>query len=253
MPIHDWTRVEAGIFHHFHHAWIEEIARALNRGLLPEDYYAMAEQHAAGFGPDVLTLQGSGNGEDTATRLPSSSSSGGVGVVVAPPRLQPSAETDGEFYRRKQNTVAVRHVSGDRIVAMVEVVSPGNKNSVNALRKFVWKASELLDKGVHLLILDLHPPGPRDPQGIHAEIWNDYAGGEYTAPADKPLTLAAYETDLSVRAYVVPAAVGDTLTDMPLFLEWNSAVSVPLEATYTNAFAAVPRRWRRVLEAPPTT
>ncbi len=42
MPIHDWTRVEAGIFHHFHHGWIEEIARALNRGLLPADYYAMA-------------------------------------------------------------------------------------------------------------------------------------------------------------------------------------------------------------------
>jgi len=30
MPIHDWTRVEAGIFHLFHHAWITEIARALN-------------------------------------------------------------------------------------------------------------------------------------------------------------------------------------------------------------------------------
>ncbi len=27
MPVHDWTRVEAGIFHDFHHAWIEEIKR----------------------------------------------------------------------------------------------------------------------------------------------------------------------------------------------------------------------------------
>ena len=32
MPIHDWTRVDAGIFHAFHHGWIEEMARALNRG-----------------------------------------------------------------------------------------------------------------------------------------------------------------------------------------------------------------------------
>ena len=30
MPIHDWTRVDAGIFHAFHHDWITEIARALN-------------------------------------------------------------------------------------------------------------------------------------------------------------------------------------------------------------------------------
>ena len=28
MPIHDWSRVDAGIFHDFHHAWIEQIKRA---------------------------------------------------------------------------------------------------------------------------------------------------------------------------------------------------------------------------------
>src|SRR5438876_883353 len=66
MPVHDWTRVDAGIFHHFHHGWIEEIARGLNRGILPADYYALAEQHAAGFGPAVLTLQGGRNGEACA-------------------------------------------------------------------------------------------------------------------------------------------------------------------------------------------
>src|SRR5436309_11219358 len=57
MPMHDWTRVEAGIFHAFHHRWISAISDALNVGLLPRDYYALPEQVAAGFGPDVLTLQ----------------------------------------------------------------------------------------------------------------------------------------------------------------------------------------------------
>src|SRR5260370_27244079 len=57
MPVRDWTRVIAGIFHHFHHGWIEEIARALNRGVLPPEYYALAEQVAGGLGPDVLTLE----------------------------------------------------------------------------------------------------------------------------------------------------------------------------------------------------
>jgi hypothetical protein len=55
MPVHDWTRVNAGIFHHFHQCWIDELQRALNRGLLPESYYALAEHYAGGFGPDVLT------------------------------------------------------------------------------------------------------------------------------------------------------------------------------------------------------
>src|SRR6266481_2024783 len=98
MPIHDWTRVDAGIFHHFHHDWISEIARALNRGLLPDDYYALAEQFAAGFGPHVLTLQRDRNGEEGDQR---GTGPGPGGVLVAAPKLQPTAETDMAFYRRK--------------------------------------------------------------------------------------------------------------------------------------------------------
>jgi hypothetical protein len=247
MPIHDWTRVEAGIFHHFHHEWITEIARALNRGILPDDYYALAEQHAAGFEPDVLTLQGSRN--DDEDDLPEPPPASGNGGVLVAPKLQPIAETDMAFYRRKQSTIAVRHVSSDRVVAMIEVVSPGNKASRNPIRAFVAKAAELLDKGVHLLIIDLLPTGKRDPNGIHDKIWQEVAGQKYAFPADKRLTLAAYESNNGgVRAYVVHTAVGDVLTDMPLFLEPGQTVEVPLEATYRTAFAEVPRRWRRVLE-----
>src|SRR5262249_55221765 len=139
MPVHDWTRVDAGTFHDFHHAWTEEIKRALNNGVLPEQYYAMAEQHAAGFGPDVVTLQAVED-EDAG----SAPSAGGAGLLLAP-QLEPTAQTDMEFYRRKQNTVTVRHVSGDRVVAMVEVISPGNKAARNHLRSFVQKAAEMLD------------------------------------------------------------------------------------------------------------
>src|SRR5207248_3025166 len=163
MPIHDWTRVDAGIFHAFHHDWITELARALNRGLLPPDYYALPEQFAAGFGPDVLALQESA-AEDGDAEAQAGRSSEGTGVLLAAPKLQPVAETDMAFYRRKQKVIAVRHVSGDRIVAMIEIVSPGNKAARNPLRTFVQKAAELLDNGVHLLIIDLLPPGRRDPE-----------------------------------------------------------------------------------------
>jgi hypothetical protein len=247
MPIHDWKRVDVGIFHDFHHAWIEEMKRALNRGILPHGYYALAEQHAAGYGPDVLTLQAPPDADPSSA---GASRPGGRGVAIAAPRLKPIAETDMAFYRRKQSAISVRHVSGDEIVAMVEVVSPGNKSTRRALQAFVDKTAALLDHQIHLLIVDLLPRGKRDPQGIHAEIWDAIAGEEYLAPADKPLTLAAYESGLSVRAYVVHAEVGDELSDMPLFLEPGQAVSVPLDATYRAAFAAVPRRWQRVLEGP---
>lgn len=245
MPVHDWTKVEAGIFHHFHHAWIEEIARALNAGALPDDYYALAEQHAAGFGPDVLTLQ---------TASPEERDSGPLarepmgGLLLAPPKLRVSGETEMEFYRRKQKWVAVRHVSGDHLVAVVEIVSRGNKSTRNALRAFVEKAASLLDQRIHLLIVDLHPPGKHDPQGIHAAIWDDIAGEELDMPADKPLTQVVYESALIVKAYSTPLAVGDLLAGMPLFLEPFAQAPLALEATYERAFAALPRRWSKVLE-----
>ncbi len=220
MPVHDWSQVEAGIFHDFHHACIEEIKRELNN-LLPGEYYALAEQHAAGF----------------ATTL------------IATPPIAVTAATDTDFYKRKQTSVAVRHVSGDEIVAMVEVVSPGNKSSRHTMQSFVTKACELLSRGIHLLILDVHPPGPRDPEGVHGAIWENFSGQSYTAPTDKPLTLAGYEAELATRAYVKQIAVGDVLHDMPLFLQPGACVAVPLETIYQRAFDVLPRRRQSVLES----
>ncbi len=244
MPVHDWTRVDAGIFHDFHHAWIEDIKRTLNAGLLPDGYYALAEQHAAGFGPDVLTLQG-GNGNGTGEPQPPGEAGG---LKLAAPGVRFVGETTLDFYRRKQSALAVRHVSGDRIVAMVEIVSPGNKSSRSGLATFVTKAVQLLERQVHLLILDLFPPGPRDPSGIHAALWEELTGETYVDPSPGPLTLASYDASPGVRAYVETVAVGDALVDMPLFLEPRAHVEVPLEATYQAAWLAVPRRWRAVLE-----
>ncbi len=247
MPVHDWTVVEPGIFHHFHLAWIERLAGVLNSGLLPEGYYALAEQRAAGFGPDVLTLDAHGDGREEEGDGAGAPSGAGP-LLLAPPRVRITAETEVDFYRHKENAVVVRHVSGDYMVAVVEVVSPGNKAGRAAMRSFVEKAAELLERRIHLLILDLHPPGRRDPQGIHGLIWEEISGEEYAAPPDKPLTLAAYESSLTVRAFVEPLAAGDRLTDMPLFLEPGAHVLIPLETTYERAFAAIPSRWRVVLQ-----
>jgi hypothetical protein len=152
-------------------------------------------------------------------------------------------------YVQKQRTLVIRHGTDDRIVALAEIVSPGNKASRHALRAFVEKAAEALYRGYHLLLIDLHPPGPRDPNGIHGALWEAIADSAYRQPADQPLTLAAYSAGLVKTAYVEPVAVGAALPDMPLFLEPEAYVNVPLEATYQAAWHGVPQRWRRVLEA----
>jgi hypothetical protein len=135
---------------------------------------------------------------------------------------------------------------------MVEIVSTGNKASRHAFQSLVDKACELLEARIHLLILDPFPPGPRDPNGIHAAIWEQVEDEPFELPADAPLTLVAYASGLTTRAYIQPVAVGDVLPEMPLFLEPEGCVSVPLEATYQTASNVMPVRWRNVLECPLT-
>jgi hypothetical protein len=244
MPIHDWTRVEAGLFHDFHHTWITELRRALNRGLLPHDHYALAEQIAGGLGPDVLTLQRPTNAAPGA-----SEPAGGVALATAPPRVQFRQRAEPDLYAAKAKAVVIRHASNHRVVAIMEIVSPGNKNSRHGLRAFVEKAVQILRGGVHLLVVDLFPPGPRDPQGIHQAIWDQFIDSDFVLPADKPLALASYVGGPCPEAFVEPTAVGAALPDMPLFLTEDVYVPVPLEATYQLAWDDVPSVWRDVLTA----
>jgi hypothetical protein len=246
MPVHDWSRVGAGVFHDFHCAWIVEIRNVLNDGLLPPDHYAPAEQVLGDLGPDVLTLQAVGPGGGAVP-------GGGpraTAVALAPPRVRFTATATMDEYAQKQRTLVIRHSSDDRIVALLEILSSGNKSSRHALRTFVDKAAAALVRGYHLLLVDVHLPGPRDPQGIHGVLWDEIGDGTYVAPRDKPLTLAAYSAGPVKTAYVEPIAVGDVLPDMPLFLDPESYVEVPLEATYQAAWRGVPRRWRGALEVP---
>ena len=127
-------------------------------------------------------------------------------------------------------------------------VVPDGRETINYLKgEDIYADRETFPFPI-LLILDLNPPGRRDPQGIHGAIWEEIEDDSYRAPGDKPLTLAAYSAGLVKRAYVEPVAVGDILPDMPLFLTPEACVHVPLEATYQSAWNGVPRRWQSVLE-----
>jgi hypothetical protein len=144
--------------------------------------------------------------------------------------------------------VAVRHASGDELVAIVAVVSKGNTLGRKAFDDFVRETAEFLEHCVHRLIIDLQPPSARDPQVIYGAIWDEVAGQDCVRPVDKPLTPAAYESAVGLRIFVELVALGDSLIDMPLYLEPRRYVAGPLEETYQNAFDGMPRRWRMMLE-----
>ncbi len=245
MPVHDWTRVDAGLFHAFRQSWISAICDALNQGVLPSDYFALPEQRIQGPIPDVLTLK-----LNPQSKEPRSTTCG-LAVASAPPRARVTRRIEAKLYARKANRITVRHRHGE-VVAIIEIVSPGNKESRAPFRAFVEKLADLIEKGVHLLVVDLFPPGPRDPFGIHKAIWDEFEEEDFDLPPDKPLVLASYDAgEDDQTAYVESIGVGDVLPDMPIFLWPQHYVLVPLEATYQTTWNVFPAALKGLLEAPP--
>ncbi len=243
MPIHDWSHIDPGTYHDFHQGWTIEIRNALNRGILPPGYIAMADLKVSGSEPDIAAI-----------KLREPLAPAGVAVAVAPPRAQQvtratEAEAELTYYTRKANRIVIRHRRGP-LVAAIEVVSPGNKNNKNGIRAFVGKMVGYLCNGVNVVVIDPFPPGPRDREGIHQRIWDGFVGLPVDArPPGKPLTVVSYDAGERV-AYVNPVAVGDTLPDAAVFLAPGWYVNIPLERTYAASWDETPQDIRDEV-APP--
>jgi hypothetical protein len=247
MPVHDWTLVEAGIFHDFHTVWIGVLRSALNEGVLPQGYYALAEQHFGRPITDVLTLHTSP--PPSMPPLPLPPATGGIAVADAPPRTRHRHTVEPATLARRRS-LAIRHISGHRLVALLEIVSPANKDRARHVEEFAAKAVDALDVGVHLLLVDLFPPGPYDPSGMHGAILQrlEQSDVPYDLPAGEPLTLASYAAGTQVEIYTEHLAVSAALPEMPLFLRPDRYVPAPLEPTYQAAYRGLPEFWRAVLE-----
>src|SRR4029077_15564646 len=113
---------------------------------------------------------------------------------------------------------------------------------------FVSKAVELLRGGVHMVIVDLFPPGPRDLQGIHKEIWDQFIDNDFALPAPNARTLAAYRGGAYPEAFLEFPILQSPLASMPLFLTEEIYVVLPLERTYAAAFGGMPAYWQNILE-----
>ncbi len=249
MPVHDWTRIFDGAFHHFHQAWVFTIQSFLNKGLLPPGYYASMEQVVSGPNADVVTL----DRWQPAERVSSAkreTEPGGIAVAYCPPKSTFQYEADRRQYANKADQIAIRHVSDHRLIAVIEVVSPGNKNNRRALDAFRRKINLLLDQRVHLLLIDILPPGPVDPDGLPIAL-------SVTDPMDVPVvTEAEPYSVLSVRCSEDSDLLGgfaemigrnQPIPEMPLFLSEDHYVNVPLEATYLRAWDELPEPWREIV------
>jgi Protein of unknown function (DUF4058) len=243
MPIHDWTRVPAGTYHFFHQRWVQDIAAALNAGGLPPGFFAMSEVDAKGPIPDVLALK-------ARPPMPPNGP-GGVAVLDHPPRTRIVSRAENTArYARRADRLCI-YLPQRELVAVIEIVSPGNKDNTNRLKTFVRKAGRLLRHGVHLLIVDLFPPSVRDPHGIDKAIWDQFKEEPFELPPDQRLTLAVYAAGSEKVAYVENMAVGDPLADLPIFLTPDQYVLCPLEASYQVTWGVFPAALKGPLELCP--
>jgi hypothetical protein len=240
MPIHDWTRTYAGAFHYFHVSWLVKLTDALNAGLLPPGYYCLGEQVIGGAVPDVLALE---------RRMDPAKSTAASPAIEPSSGLLPSATlmavAEAPRYPPRPRVIAVRHRSGDRLVAMVEIVSAGNKTDPAELGALVEKTVVTLSKGVHVVLIDLHPPGPNDPEGVHNLVWEKLGEDPLPLPPARPLQVVSYLAQRSVTCFIEPRAVGECLPEIPLFLSPAVHVPLPLESTYQAAFDSLPAHLRR--------
>ena len=241
MPMHDWTKVNSGLFHHFHQGWCWEMGASLNlEGVMPPYLSALVEQRSGSKEPDVVAVE---------LAEPDDFRSGvGGTALLERPKTRITRQADVEYYAGKANRVVIRHRLG-KIVAFIEIVSPGNKDSAASLRQFVEKIAESLRKGVHVLVIDPFPPTPRDPFGIHKAIWDEIHVEDFDLPADQNRILASYEGDGVYTAFIETIGVGDVLPDMPLFIAPGAHILVPLESSYLAAWQKTPGSVRRLVEA----
>jgi hypothetical protein len=242
--MHDWTRIDPNDYHHFHGRWIFAIADALNGGLLPQGYFALAEHTTPPIIPDVVTL----TLPDNSTPPFAQNGSAGTAVLESPTAIVATA-TGRKRRPAGRRRIAIQHARNRQIVAVIEIVSPSNKARKSELADLIEKTVQLLRQGTHVLLIDPFPPTPRDPHGIHAAVWRELTGKRIESRKDKPLIVASYAAlgANTFNAFVEPLAVGEPLPPMPLHLSDEYRVMLPLEETYQTAWSGFPTVLRELL------
>jgi hypothetical protein len=212
----------------FHSRWANSIADALQR-TLPPRYFAEVQIHLGSrVEADVAEFEQGRSAPD------GNGAAGGVAVQTWSP---PSATLSMPAVFPDDFTVEVRDESDDaRLVGVVELVSPRNKDRADSRRAFAVKCAAYLQRGVGLVTLDVVTNRQAN---LHNELIQLLGLGE---PFLLPATLCAVsyrpihrqETN-QIDLWPFALAVGSALPLLPLALRGGPAVPLDLEATYTDA------------------
>jgi hypothetical protein len=215
----------------FHSAWANAITNQLN-DVLPEGYYAIPEVPLGDeVEIDVATLEeasgADGNGPAT--------------IVWAPPRPRVTAHVD--FSRVRSVAVHVfQDLGGPQLRAAIELASPANKDRPRTRLVFAAKCVGYLERHVAVVVIDTATTRQAN---LHAEIAQALDVSQ-ALNWDSPSRLyaVAYRRALMrgqsrVEAWPKRLAVGATLPTLPLWIDADASIPLPLEGSYEAACRAL--------------
>jgi hypothetical protein len=217
----------------FHSQWASSIAAYLNRTLPSPRFFAEMQIHlgtaveadVADF--DTLTFStAAGNG------------SGGGGVAVQPYAPPAATHTMAAVFPDELEVQVFDDQSERRLVAVVELVSPRNKDRPESRRAFAAKCAAYLQVGVGLVVIDLVTERSAN---LHNELVDlmGHGGASLMQPA-APIYTTAYrptrraESNL-IDVWLEPLTVGGNLPAMPLALRGVGCIRLDLEGNYAEA------------------
>jgi hypothetical protein len=236
MPLFDHFHPPLYPHHHwesFHSNWATRIADVI-AAVLPPDFQVEENTHAGlGFEIDVATYETETSPEDGPTTGPVLATRAAPTYAPPIPDATMPAVFPDTFEVRVFNTAA-----GLTLVAVIELVSPGNKDRPAERRAFAAKCASYLTQGVSVIVMDIVT-------NRHANLHNELMRLMEAAPdldmqADVSLYAVAYrpvrrgeqdEIDLWTRRL----AVGEPLPTLPLRLTGDLHVAVDFEAAYQEA------------------
>jgi hypothetical protein len=229
-PVSDQRSWEA-----IHNWWAAEMASALNAKLLPERYFADFQLHV---GSSIEVDVGTFDNERAGGQPTHGNGHGGVTVAVetwAPPKARTALPI---VFPDEIEVRVFRESGGARLVAAVEIVSPGNKDRPEACQAFATKCIAYVQRGIGLVIVDVVTERHTN---LHDELVRLLGAGEaFRFPFDSVLYATAYhplrrdESD-QIDWWAEALTVGQTMPTMPLPVRGLGILPLDLEATYTAA------------------
>jgi hypothetical protein len=230
MPLRDHFHPPLSVYRHWeslHSKWSGSIVDQLNEQLPPR-YFAEPHVHRGSTVEiDVGTFEGR---SDVAEQ-------GGVATAVwSPPRPTLTAPLPAAAFESFEVRI-INDEAGPRLVAAIELVSPGNKDRPLARRAFAIKCAAYLQQGVSVMVVDIVTSRTAN---LHRELADLLSLAPDVSGTTTALHAAAYRTLIAaeegrLETWLEPLALGARLPTLPLWLNAYDCVGVDLEQSYEAA------------------